>query len=75
MTKPAAVSPSYAWDDVAYRVRCGGSSKERVFHELRPAMRYARKHNIKHHHGAASEHHEVNEPLDGGRAKSDEKNL
>jgi hypothetical protein len=38
-------------------------------------MRYARKHNIKHHHGAAPEYHEVNEPLDGGRAKSDEKNL
>jgi hypothetical protein len=75
MTRPAAVSPSSISDDVAYRVHCGGSSKEHVFHELRPAMRYARKHNIKHHHGAAPEYHEVNEPLDGGRAKSDEKNL
>ncbi|HKU30665.1 MAG TPA: hypothetical protein VJQ60_09265 [Arthrobacter sp.] len=60
MTRPADVSPSYGPNGTAYLVQCGGSSKDRLFHELKPALRYAKKHNNKHHHGAVPQYHEWN---------------
>ena len=52
MTRAADVSLSYGPDGTAYLVQCGASSRGRLFQELKSALRYAQKHNIKHHHGA-----------------------
>ena len=52
MTSPANVTPSYGPDGTAYLVRCGASSRDRLFRELKSALRYAQKHNTKHHTGA-----------------------
>jgi hypothetical protein len=56
MSRPAHVSRSCGPDGTAYLVQCGGSSGDRMFHDLKPALRYARKHNIKHHHGAVPQY-------------------
>ncbi len=58
MTRPADVSESYGPDGTAYLVQCGASSRGRLFRELKPALRYAQKHNTKHHHGAAPQFRE-----------------
>ncbi|WP_120520934.1 hypothetical protein [Arthrobacter celericrescens] len=54
MTRPADVSPSYGPDGTAYLVQCGASSRGRLFYELKSALRYAQKHNTKHHRGAVA---------------------
>jgi|GEM_PF-2571950 len=61
MTRPADVSLSYGPDGTAYLVQCGASPSGRLFGELKTALRYAQKHNTKHHHGAAARVREQSE--------------
>lgn len=69
MSRPADVSPTYGPDGIAYLVQCGASSKSRLFQELQSALRYAQKHNTKHHHGAAAHVREDRQQEGGLRGK------
>lgn len=73
MTRAADVSPSYGPNGTAYLVQCGNSSKDRLFRELKSALRYAQKHNIKHHRGAIPHYQEWNKHLHDWSSKNNEK--